>query len=138
MASAGAGADTGASLPDEARKLKRALKGRLKPLVARFSDLGSIDKLALATRQVEDLKASIGRTLTKATERDSLIGELDAKAEAMRDSAKVMFESSGRVRAFALCRHRKVVAAAAACCAIVVAVIVVAINYSTTPHLIWS
>ena len=130
---------TAAAAAESARLLKRAMKAStLKALAARYSDIDSLDKLAAATRKVEELKAAVARNINKASERDILLDDIEHKSVSIRESAKTMFVASTRVADTVRCRRYILLLSVTLCILVIAAVLIVIINYSATPHPLWA
>jgi len=109
-ASSGGGDGAGGALvagpaSAEARALKKALKPFLRQLGAKFDDLESLDKIAAVRRKVADVQRVMGENLQRASERDSLLSELDHKAAALEASAGTLFAGAVKLRQYS-CRSK--------------------------------
>lgn len=95
---------SGSSSADAPRNVKKNLKPTaLRAIADRFADVETTDKVAAAARKVNELKQSMHATLLKATERDTLLENLDDKARTIGAAAKVMFDSSNSMRSKFCC-----------------------------------
>ena len=86
----GAGGEGEARARAEQKALKGALKGALKPLAARYSAAEGLDKVAQVQKKLEGLRGALVDNLVRATERDSLLEDLEVKTRTLRDGAAVM------------------------------------------------
>ena len=133
-ASAGGGGGAGAAAGPasaEARALRKALKPFLRQLGAKFDDLESLDKIAAVRRKVAEVQRVMGENLQRATERDSLLSELDHKAAALEASAGTLFAGAVKLRQIS-CRSKwRTYAFFAALLLVVATGVVLVLNYQT-------
>ena len=115
----------------EARALKKALKPFLKQLGAKFDDLEQLDKIAAVRRKVADVQRVMGDNLARASERDSLLSDLDHKAAALEASAHTLFAGAQRLRDYSCRAKWRSYATVALAVAVAATVVVLGLNYGT-------
>lgn len=95
----------------EAKALRAALRGALKPLAERFSALEGLDKVAAVQRKLEGLRGALVDNLVRATERDSLLEDLEVKTSRLREGAATMERSAQGYKRRACAQYYKSVLA---------------------------
>jgi hypothetical protein len=96
-------AQGGAPEAKQHKALRSALKPSLRPLAERFSALEKLDKLAAVQEKAFALKGLLVENLVRATERDSLLEDLEVKTRTLRDSAAVFERDSSSARCAQRC-----------------------------------
>ena len=91
----------------EAKALRAALRGALKPLAERFSAVEGLDKVAAVQRKLEGLRGALVDNLVRATERDSLLEDLEVKTSRLREGAATMERSALGYKRWACARYYK-------------------------------
>jgi hypothetical protein len=86
------------SSSDNNRSSRRLIEPYLKTLATKFEDIEGIDKLATASRKVQDVQKIMAENIALVSERDALISGLEEKSVTLKNSAKYMFTSSNKLK----------------------------------------
>ena len=112
------------SLTAADKGLKRALRGFLRSLAARYDDVAALDKIASVERRAEGLKADLHKALLAVDDRSRLLSTVEAQSSTLASSAKEMFTNARKIKNLqraACCRaFKRPIVCCSVCCLVLV------------------
>ena len=96
-----------ARLASEGRSTSTAAGREIDPIVSRYQDPAKVDKLAAASRRVEDVKVTLEANIATLTHNQTDLDRLEANADTMRQAAQTFEKNTNEVKKVMWWRNAK-------------------------------